>query len=173
VLPDILKPGLLVVFVGTSKSTTSARAGHYYANPRNLFWTLLLATGLAGEEWIRPNDDQSVLDHGVGLTDLVPARAASSDALLKAGDYEVPGFVALIEKYRPRIVAFNGGEASKRVARHLGHRPPPEGPIDWGIGDALAYRLPSSSGANAAGGYAAKHDKWVAFGDWVSKNVVA
>jgi double-stranded uracil-DNA glycosylase len=171
-LPDILKPGLLVVFVGTSKSTASARAGRYYANPRNMFWNLLKGTGLAGEEWIGPSKDQSILDRGVGLTDLVPARAASSDALLIARDFDVPGFVARIETFRPRVVAFNGGEATKRVARHLGYRPPAEGPIHWRIADAQAYRLPSSSNAHATGGYAAKHEKWVAFGHWVRENTV-
>src|SRR5687768_5228435 len=65
VLPDIIKPGLQVVFVGTSKSTASARAGHYYANRRNMFWNLLQATGLTGGEWIRPQDDATVLEHGV------------------------------------------------------------------------------------------------------------
>lgn len=166
-LPDLLKLGLLVVFVGSSKSTTSARAGHYYANPSNMFWNLLQATGLAGDEWIRPAEHETVIDHGVGLTDLVPARAASSDALLRAGDFDVPGFVAKVEKYRPQVIAFNGEKAAGKVARYLKEQPPPEGPIDWKVGNGLAYRLPSSSSANAAGGYAAKREKWVAFGNWV------
>jgi len=82
-LPDLLAPNLIVVFVGTSKSTASARAGHYYANPQNMFWNLLEATGLAGDDWIGPTRDKTVLRHSIGLTDLVPGRAASSDALLE------------------------------------------------------------------------------------------
>jgi TDG/mug DNA glycosylase family protein len=65
-LSDILGPELIVVFVGTSKSRTSARAGHYYANPRNMFWNLLEATGLAGDAWIGPSRDGTVLDDGKG-----------------------------------------------------------------------------------------------------------
>jgi hypothetical protein len=49
-----------------------------------------------------------VLEHRVGLTDLVPTRAASSDARLKPGDYEVPSFVTKIEAFAPIVVAFNG-----------------------------------------------------------------
>jgi len=68
VLPDILAANLTVIFVGTSKSTTSARAGHYYANPQNMFWNLLEATGLAGNQWIGPARDQTVLERGVCLS---------------------------------------------------------------------------------------------------------
>src|SRR5207244_870464 len=35
------------------------------------------------------------------------------------------------------------------------------------LGPARVYRLPSSSSANARGGYSAKRAKWVEFGDWV------
>ncbi|MBK5111587.1 MAG: mismatch-specific DNA-glycosylase [Thermoleophilia bacterium] len=165
-LPDILDSNLRTVFVGTAKSTASARAGHYYANPRNMFWDLLLATGLTGGVRIDPGDDRTVLDYGVGLTDLVSRRAASSDGLLRAGDFEVPAFVERMERVRPLIVAFNGGTAASRVARHLGQADPAEGPIEWMVAGSPAYRLPSSSSANATGGYAAKRAKWVAFGEW-------
>jgi len=107
-LLDILASNLIVVFVGTSKSTTSARAGHYYSNPQNMFWNLLEATGLTSGTWIGPTSDRTLPQHGVGLTDLVPARAASSDALLKSSDYDVAGFIAKIEEYAPTAVAFNG-----------------------------------------------------------------
>lgn len=169
-LRDIIAAKLAVVFVGTSKSTTSARAGHYYANPQNDFWNLLEATGLAGDVWIGPSCDQTVLEHGIGLTDIVPGRAASSDALLKPGDYDVPGFIEKIERYVPSVVAFNGEMAAAKVARHLGQSKPAEGPGTWMIGEALVYRLPSSSSANATGGYAAKRAKWVEFGHWVSQH---
>lgn len=166
-LPDILCENLTAVFVGTAKSEASARAGHYYANPRNMFWDLLRATGLSDGRAIGPGEDRTVLDCGVGLTDLVSGRAASSDGLLRAADFDLPGFVTRIERYRPLVVAFNGGNSATRVARHLGHTAPAEGPVEWTVAGARAYRLPSSSSANAAGGYPAKRAKWVAFGEWV------
>lgn len=176
-LPDILKPGLVVVFVGTAKSEASTRAGHCYAHPQNMFWNLLRATGLAGEDLIDPGDDATVLDHGVGLTDLVPARAASSDSLLRSADFDVPAFLERLATFQPKVVAFNGGESARRVLRHLGRPVPPEGSIGWPVVESasteasaarpLAYRLPYSSSANATGGYAAKLEKWIVFGDWV------
>lgn len=166
-LPDVLDKNLIVVFVGTSKSTASARAGHYYAHPQNMFWNLLEATGLTGGTRIGPPNDRTVLNHRIGLTDLVPARAASSDAQLRVGDYDLPGFIAQIEEYAPAIVAFNGERPATKVAQHLKHPKPVEGPAPWRIGTAFAYRLPSSSGAHATGGYAAKRAKWIEFGRWV------
>ena len=106
-LPDLLKPGLNVVFVGTANSKTSAAAGHYYAHPSNMFWNLLEATDLAGE-WIGPSRDSKVLERGVGLTDLVPGRAASSDSALRPSDFDVAGFLSKIQRCSPKVVAFNG-----------------------------------------------------------------
>jgi TDG/mug DNA glycosylase family protein len=37
VLPDLLRPGLRVVFIGTAAGAASARAGAYYAGPGNQF----------------------------------------------------------------------------------------------------------------------------------------
>lgn len=166
-LLDILASNLIVVFVGTSKSTMSARAGHYYSNPQNMFWNLLEATGLTSGAWIGPTSDRTLPQHGVGLTDLVPARAASTDALLKPSDYDVVGFIAKIEEYAPTAVAFNGEKAATKVARHFEQPTPAEGPCAFRIGDTLVYRLPSSSSAHATGGYTAKRAKWVEFGRWV------
>ena len=135
-----------------------------------MFWSLLEATGLTGEEWVGPSRDQTVVEYGVGLTDLVGGRGASSDAQLRSGDFDVPGFVAKVTKFGPKVVAFNGRKATETLARHLGHPLPPEGPIDWTIEDSLAYRLPSSSSANAAGGFASKRAKWAAFGKWVRES---
>ncbi len=167
-LPDILETRLRVVFVGTAKSTASAKAGHYYAHPQNTFWNLLEATGLTGGVFVPASEDRTVTRYGVGLTDLVAVRAASSDSLLRSGDFDVPGFIGRMERFRPAVVAFNGAEPARRVARHLGHIAPAEGPTGWRVAGAEAYRLPSSSSANATGGYQAKRRKWVEFGAWVS-----
>ena len=46
VLPDVLAPGLRIVFCGTAAGTVSARRGAYYAHPQNRFWPALHAVGL-------------------------------------------------------------------------------------------------------------------------------
>jgi TDG/mug DNA glycosylase family protein len=119
-LPDYLRAGLSVVFVGTSVSTTSAERGHYYSNPTNKFWPLLGATELLGEAVLGPEDDARINDFGIGLTDIVKVRAESSDARLEEEDFDIAGFVAKVEQHRPLVIAFNGGMATKAVARHQG-----------------------------------------------------
>jgi TDG/mug DNA glycosylase family protein len=46
VLPDLLQPGLRVVFCGTAVGRQSAAVGAYYAHPNNRFWRILYQTGL-------------------------------------------------------------------------------------------------------------------------------
>jgi TDG/mug DNA glycosylase family protein len=169
VLPDFLRPGLRAVFVGTSVSTTSAERGHYYSNPTNKFWEFLTATGLTSGEQLGPQDDVCVNDFGVGLTDVVKGRASSSDALLKAGDFDVPGFLTKIRDHQPHAVAFNGQKAMKEVAKQLGHRTPATGAAPWRVEGSRAYLLPSSSGA-ASLGTAVKTQAWRDFGEWLRRD---
>ena len=49
-LPDYLKPGLDLVFVGLNPSDYSVQMGHYFANPRNRFWAALNRSGLVDEK---------------------------------------------------------------------------------------------------------------------------
>jgi len=169
-LPDLLRPGLRVVFVGTSVSTRSAAAGRYYANPTNKFWQLLAATGPAEGRPVSAPLDTTLPQMGLGLTDLVKTRASSSDALLKGSDYDVPAFLSRIEAAAPKVVAFNGGKAADQVARYLGHGRTADGPADWRIGNALVYRLPSSPAA-AAIGTGPKMAVWREFGAWVRQHL--
>ena len=46
VLPDVLRPGLRIVFCGTGAGRRSAEVGAYYAMPGNRFWPTLHAVGL-------------------------------------------------------------------------------------------------------------------------------
>src|SRR5277367_4280040 len=48
-VPDLLAPGLDLVFCGTAPSPASYKARAYYANPGNAFWTTLNAVGLTPE----------------------------------------------------------------------------------------------------------------------------
>ena len=44
-VPDILAPGLDIVFCGINPGRVSAAAGAHFANPRNDFWPLLADAG--------------------------------------------------------------------------------------------------------------------------------
>ena len=90
-LPDLLGPGLALVFVGLNPSEYSAREGHYFANPRNRFWDAFNSSALLppalGRE-CSPPDDAALLEHGIGFTDVVKRPTPQANAL-KAADFRL------------------------------------------------------------------------------------
>ena len=107
-LRDYLRAGLDVVFVGANPGEISARQGHYYANPRNPFWTLLHKAGFLPEP-LDAKDDARVLEFGIGLTDLVK-RPTSGIGDLSQVDFDA-GAIRLKKKLQlwpPLVVCFNG-----------------------------------------------------------------
>jgi double-stranded uracil-DNA glycosylase len=171
VLPDYLKEDLDVVFVGTSVGIASASGGHYYRGSGNKFWEFLWDADLTGERLLIPEQDATVLEYGIGLTDVVKGRASSSDSLLRTSDYDVPGFIAKVEVFKPFVVAFNGKEAAKKVFTALKKGEPDLGLADWKIGESHVYVLPSSSGSSADPAHyapkASKAEWWRDLGAWI------
>src|SRR5947199_5762482 len=76
-LPDLLAPGIELLFVGINPSVYSARAGHYYARAGNLFWRCLHEAGLTPVR-LRPEEDHRVLEWGIGITDCVKRPTVSA-----------------------------------------------------------------------------------------------
>jgi TDG/mug DNA glycosylase family protein len=144
VLPDVLRPGLKVVFCGTAVGDTSARVGAYYAGPGNQFWEVLARIGLTPSQ-LAPTSFSELPKYGIGLTDLVKLRSGS-DASLEKADFDVEGFRAKIERYAPKAIAFNGKNAAGAFYRRQ------TGEISYGrqegdVGDTAVFVLPSTSGA--------------------------
>jgi TDG/mug DNA glycosylase family protein len=144
VLPDILGPGLKIVFCGTAVGEQSAARGHYYAGRQNDFWHLLHDTGLT-PGLLAPEEDAALPQHGLGLTDLVKNIAQSHDRGLI---YDVEGFTAKLSVFKPEWVAFTSKEAGRAAARALNHPAPSLGVAPWSIEETRVFVLPSPSGAN-------------------------
>lgn len=160
VLEDLLRPNLTVVFCGTAVATASADRGHYYSGPGNKFWHLLHEAGFTPTR-LRPEDDATLLDYGVGITDLVKDVAQSHDRGL---DFRGTAAVAAhIVAATPRWVAFNGQTAGRAAAAQLGLARKKDirlGEQPWGVGTSRVFVLPSSSGAHASMPYAEKLTWW-------------
>jgi TDG/mug DNA glycosylase family protein len=158
-LPDILRPGLLVVFCGSAAGAVSAARGAYYAGPGNRFWPTLFAIGLTPRR-LAPDEFFLLPQWGIGLTD-VAKTAAGADCDIPAHAYDHARLAASIRAVRPRLLAFNGKKAAAMFFRaptsRIAYGPAPP------IPDFPAIRvLPSTSGA-AAGLWDPK--PWAALAD--------
>jgi TDG/mug DNA glycosylase family protein len=153
ILPDLLAPGLRVVFCGTAAGTASALRGAYYAGPGNRFWSILATTGLTPRR-LRPEEFPLLTGWGIGLTDLAK-HVSGADATLPASAFDSVAFAVKIRRVRPRLVAFNG---KKAAAAFYGRR---STDLGYGQGPAVpdfppVIVLPSTSGA-ASGAWDAAH----------------
>ena len=151
-LPDYLREGLDLVFVGLNPSLPSIRTGHYFANPRNRFWPALNLSGLAGDSTLGTEDDASLLDRGIGFTDVVK-RATAQGSGLKAADfrYWAPVLQGKLLQFQPRVANFHGVTAYKAYLRYAeGVRESPElGLQPRLIGETRIFVTPNPSPANA------------------------
>lgn len=150
-LPDYLKEGLDIVFVGLNPSIYSARVGHYFANPRNRFWSALNRSGLVGRE-LSPEQDASILEYGIGFTDVVK-RPTSQASGLNAADFRrwCPVLKEKLLKYQPGIVCFHGLTGYKAYLKYgEGSNDKPKlGLQDLNIGQSRVFVVPNPSPANA------------------------
>lgn len=141
VLPDVIAPGLRVLFVGTAVGSASARARAYYAGPGNEFWPTLHTIGLTPRQ-LRPDEYATVLDYRIGLTDVCKIDSGS-DAEVGTAGFDVRRFTALIAANRPALIGFNGKGAARAVLGvTVGY-----GPYGERLAGALPFVLPSTSGA--------------------------
>jgi double-stranded uracil-DNA glycosylase len=141
ILPDLLRPGLALVFCGTAAGERSAREGAYYAHPGNLFWRALHEAGITPRRFV-PADFPALLELRIGLTDLAK-RHSGNDADLPPDAFDVPQLLARIERCQPRLLAFTS-KAAARAA--LGRPIDAYGPQPERLGDTQVYALPSPSG---------------------------
>ncbi|OAJ57897.1 mismatch-specific DNA-glycosylase [Paraburkholderia ginsengiterrae] len=146
-LPDVLEPGLSLIFCGINPGIRAAATGHHFEGRGNRFWRVLHLAGFTPEQ-IRPEDDRTLLRYGCGLTTVVP-RPTAQAAELSRLEIELAGeaFRRKIERYAPRDIAFLGKMALSAIS---GTRS-----IEWGLqterfGGARAWVLPNPSGLNRA-----------------------
>jgi double-stranded uracil-DNA glycosylase len=141
ILPDVLAQNLATVFCGSAAGTASARRGAYYAGPGNAFWPTLYEIGLTPRR-LQPEEYPSVVEFGLGLTDLAKT-VSGSDRVLKRHHFDRAGLREKILRYRPAILAFT----SKRTAQEFLQRPVAYGLQPEQLGDTALFALPSPSGA--------------------------
>jgi TDG/mug DNA glycosylase family protein len=145
-LPDVIAPGLDVLFVGINPGLWSAATGWHFARPGNRFWPALHRGGFTPRQ-LHPSEQDELPGLGLGITNMVARASARADELsaaeLVAG---AQALTAKVERYRPRWVAVVGVTAYRiGFARpKAGFGPQPER-----LGPARLWVLPNPSGLNA------------------------
>jgi TDG/mug DNA glycosylase family protein len=140
VLPDILAPGLKIVFCGSAAGWKSAELGMPYAGPGNKFWPTLYAAGFTPTLW-HPGDFRKLPSLGYGLTDINKTEFGM-DVDLTDGD-DPDALRRKIVKYSPRILAFT---AKRPAMAFLARKKLDYGFLEDTVGATRLYVLPSPSG---------------------------
>jgi TDG/mug DNA glycosylase family protein len=145
-VPDLVKPALRVLFCGINPGRMSGALGQHFARPGNRFWKVLHLAGFT-ERLLAPSEQWSLLDQGVGITNLVPTTSrAASDLTTEQLRQGAVGLEAKVARWQPAFVAMLGTEAY-RVAFHRPRAVVGEQPEL--LSGARLWLLPNPSGLQA------------------------
>jgi TDG/mug DNA glycosylase family protein len=151
-VPDLIGPGLKLLFVGINPGLWTAATQTHFAHPGNRFYPALLLGGVITREIDRGRgmteaDRAHLVDRGIGITNVVHRATAKASELtmaeLRAGGGELR---CLVAEHRPRVVAVAGITAYRSAFRMpnatMGRQP---GDLEG----AELWVVPNPSGLNA------------------------
>lgn len=79
-IPDLIAPGLRVLFCGINPGLYSGATGHHFARPGNRFWPVLHRAGFS-DRLLPAWEEHRLLERGYGITNLVARATATADEL--------------------------------------------------------------------------------------------
>jgi double-stranded uracil-DNA glycosylase len=151
-VPDLVGPGLRLLFVGINPGLWTAATSTHFAHPGNRFYPALRRAGIIDRPIDRgvgmtDEDRRYLVGRGIGITNLVaratPRAAELGAAELRAGGEQLVRFVA---EHHPVVVAVAGVTAFRQAFGNpkatLGRQPEP-------IDGAELWIVPNPSGLNA------------------------
>lgn len=146
-VPDVIAPGLKVLFCGINPGLYTVWTGHHFARPGNRYWKALHDGGFTPRV-LAPSEEQLLLEFGCGITNVADRASAAADELSR--EELIEGGRRLAERvrhYRPRWLAILGmGAYRTAFARPKAGM----GPQEETIGGARVWVLPNPSGLNAS-----------------------
>ena len=145
-VPDVVAPGLRVLFCGINPGLYTAAIGHHFGRPGNRFWPALHLSGFTPRQ-LAPWEEDELLGLGLGITNLV-ARTTAAATELSAAELREGGLqlVGRLEEHRPVWLAMLG-MGSYRAA--FGLPSALMGPQPESLGPSRVWLLPNPSGLNA------------------------
>ncbi|WP_040798621.1 G/U mismatch-specific DNA glycosylase [Nocardia higoensis] len=145
-IPDLVAPGLRVLFCGINPGLWSGATGHHFARPGNRFWPALFRSGFT-PRLLRPDEQEELLALGLGITNVAARTTAKADQLtpqeLREGGRAL---VDTVERNRPRVLAVLGLGAYRTA---FGRPKTTVGRQSETLGDTEIWVLPNPSGLNA------------------------
>jgi len=145
-IPDLVAPGLRVLFAGINPSLYSAATGHHFARPGNRFWPALHQSGFTRHQ-LRPPEQPLLLDLGLGITNVVARATARADELtaaeLQAGGQTLTALASDLGVSWLAILGVTAYRTAFGLPRAI------VGPQDGRLGGARVWILPNPSGLNA------------------------
>jgi double-stranded uracil-DNA glycosylase len=145
-VPDVIGPGLRVLFCGINPGLYSGATGHHFARPGNRFWPTLYQAGFT-PRLLDPSEERELLSLGIGITNLVRRATATADELapaeLLAGRKRLE---TKVKRYLPQVVAILGIGAYRTA---FGERAATLGLQAKSLANAVLWVLPNPSGLNA------------------------
>ncbi len=151
-VPDLIAPGLRLLFVGINPGLWTAATQTHFAHPGNRFYPALRRAGIVDVDVDRgagmtEADRTHLTSRGIGITNVVHRATAKASELstteLRSGGERLRAFVA---EHRPSVVAIAGVTAYRSAFRQprasMGKQPADlEGAVLWVV--------PNPSGLNA------------------------
>jgi TDG/mug DNA glycosylase family protein len=155
-VPDLIGPGLRLLFVGINPGLWTAATQSHFAHPVNRFYPALYAAGITDHPidpaaGMTDEDRAHLISRGVGISNVVHRATARADELSKAELVEGGlRLQELVRRVRPRVVAIAGITAYRSAFGHpksVTGRQPAELEDAWG--GAEVWVVPNPSGLNA------------------------
>jgi len=146
-LPDYIRPGLHILFVGINPGLRSAETGHHFAGYSNRFWKLLYDSELITEP-LTAQDDWRLPEWQLGITNIIGRCSAGIDELSRT-EYrqDVTALTRKVRRYRPRLVAFLGVTIFRMIFPEAKFRELGTTPVQ--LDGVPVFLLPNPSGRNA------------------------
>ena len=145
-LPDVIAPGLRVLFCGINPGLYTAAIGRHFGRPGNRFWPTLHRAGFT-PRLLSPYEEQELLPLGYGITNVVDRATAAADELAPQ-EYVEGGrrLAAKLRKYQPAVLAVLGVGAYRTA---FGQPKAQVGAQEDPLEGAAVWVLPNPSGLNA------------------------
>jgi TDG/mug DNA glycosylase family protein len=145
-IPDVVGPGLRVLFCGVNPSLYSGAIGHHFAGPGNRFWKALHGSEFT-DRLLSAFENRELLKANIGVTNLVNRATRTEKDLSREELREGAGRLErLVDRNKPRWVAVVGIGAYEKAFGRPGVRP---GPQRDRLAGAPLWVLPNPSGLNA------------------------